>query len=766
MCFHGLCNRSASASKQHNRADRTFVIAFAIAYISLMTRFPTAAERGNYPPAHADMKWKPTLLLFSFLGLLGTALWFHRQEIWPATTGPNPQKEARLMQGILNGLERFHYEPKAVDDQLSRQVFHFYLKQIDGGKRFFTQADINQLLVFETQLDDQARAGIFPFFDRTMELYDQALQKTQQWYREILAKPMDFSAEAYIEVDGEKVQWTRNDDELRRRWELWLKYEVLERIHNAMKEQEKPEFSGEKKSRDSLEAEARQKTLEVYDRWFKRLQRRDRDRRMEGYLNAFIGVFDPHSGYFSPQEKADFDVSMSGKLEGIGARLQSDGEKTTVIEIVPGGPAWKQKQLEVKDVILKVAQGDDEPVDVMGMEIGDVVAKIRGPKGTTVRLTVQKPDGSIRVISIVRDVVITEEAMAKSLLLNTKGSGDKIGYIFLPKFYADFTPQGVTSCAEDVAKEIEKLKREGAKGIILDLRNNGGGSLRDVVRMSGFFIETGPIVQVKSRNRAPEINDDSDPRVQYSGPLIIMVNGASASASEIIAAALQDYGRALIVGAAYTYGKGTVQRFWDLDYSTNDASVKPLGQMKVTIQKFYRITGQTTQLEGVKPDIVLPDTYNYYDYGERENEYSLPATSIEPLQFSQKVYNVTPVIEQLKKESARRVKADPTFQKIEENAQRFRRQKEQTRMPVQWDAFFRQQKKNEEEAKRFENMLTPIEDFAIANLAADLPNIQSDTSRTARNESWINERQKDIQLYETLRIMQDMIRLNTLASRK
>ncbi|MCS6929692.1 MAG: carboxy terminal-processing peptidase [Saprospiraceae bacterium] len=712
------------------------------------------------------MKWTSTLLIFSFLGLLGTALWFKRQEVWSAASSQNPQKEALLIKGILTGLERFHYEPKPVDDRLSRQVFHFYLKQLDQGKRFFTEEDIAQLLVFENELDDQARAGVFTFFDRTMELYDRALQKTQQWYREILSKPLDFSTEAYIEMNGDKAPRARNDQELRQRWELWLKYEVLERIHNTIKEQEKPEFSGEKKDRQTLEAEARQKTLEVYDRWFKRMQRRDRSRRLEGYLNAFVGVFDPHSGYFSPQEKADFDVNMSGKLEGIGARLQSDGEKTTVIEIVPGGPAWKQKELEPKDVILKVAQGDEEPVDVMGMEIDDVVAKIRGPKGTTVRLTVQKPDGSIKVISIVRDVVITEEAMAKSLILSTKGNSEKIGYIFLPKFYADFTPQGITSCAEDVAKEIEKLKREDVKGIILDLRNNGGGSLRDVVRMSGFFIESGPIVQVKSRNRPPEINEDTDPRVQYAGPLIVMVNAASASASEIIAAALQDYGRAVIVGAAYTYGKGTVQRFWDLDYSTSDPSVKPLGQMKVTIQKFYRITGQTTQLEGVKPDIVLPDTYNYYEYGERENEYSLPPTSIEPLSFSQKVYNVTPLVEQLKKESAKRVKDDSTFRKIEENAQRFRRQKEQTRMPVQWEAFFRLQKKNEEESKRFENMLTPIQDLTIANLAADLPHIKSDSSRSARNDAWLSERQKDIQLYEALRIMQDMIRLNSLASRK
>jgi len=709
----------------------------------------------------SDMKWKPSLLFFSFLGILGIVFFLNQ----PAPIQPNPQKEAKIMQAILYGLERYHFEPKVVDDRFSRQAFNLYLKNIDSGKRFLTQSDVEQLKPFELQIDDQAHAGTFEFFDRSVGLLETSLTKTQGWYREILAAPIDFSKNESFETDGDKLSWAKDDAELRSRWDKWMKYEVLSRVNDELATQEKPEYVGEKKSLATIETETRKKVLDIYDRWFKRMQKADRNRRLELYLNTFINVFDPHSGYFSPQEKADFDVKMSGKLEGIGARLQSDGEKTTVTEIVPGGPAWKMNELEAKDIILKVAQGDGEAADVMGLEIDDVVAKIRGPKGTTVKLTIQKPDGSVKVISIVRDVVITEEALAKSLLLNTEDNSDKVGYIYLPKFYADFTAEGVTSCADDVAKEVEKLKRENVKGVILDLRNNGGGSLRDVVRMSGLFIEQGPIVQVKSRNRQPDINADSDPRVQYGGPLIVMVNGFSASASEILAAAMQDYGRAVIVGTSGTYGKGTVQRFWDLDMAINDPVVKPLGEMKVTIQKFYRITGKTTQLDGVKPDIVLPDSYNYVDLGERENDHPLNATTIAPVPYAQDAYQVANLGKLVEKSNAR-VKADPTMKKIEENAQRLRRQKDQSKYPLQLEAYRAWDKKLEEEASQFEKMLQPIEVFQINNPKADMAHIQSDTSRVTRNDSWLKERKKDIQLYEALRIMQDMIHMDALASKK
>ncbi|MBK6996684.1 MAG: carboxy terminal-processing peptidase [Lewinellaceae bacterium] len=712
------------------------------------------------------MKIKSSLALFSIVGILGLVLVFHEYNPFSGP-GTSPERDAALLRTISQVLTRGHFQPKEMDDTFSKSVYALYLKDVDNGKRFLTQADVDQLKPYELKLDDQAKAGTFEFFNISVSILEASLSKTQTWYREILASPFDFSKNDELQADGEKLKWAKDDAELRARWERWMKYEVLSRITEEQDKQEKPEFKGDKKDFETLEKEQREKVLDVYNKWFKRMQKLDHNRRLEIYLNAITNYFDPHTGYYSPREKENFDIQMSGKLEGIGARLQSDGEKTSVTEIVPGGPAWKQGVLQAKDVILKVAQGetDAESVDIMGWDIDDVVSKIRGSKDTKVTLTVQKSDGSEKIITIIRDVVIMEEGFAKSLILN-EGSAeqDRIGYIYLPKFYADFE-SGRTSCAQDVAAEVEKLKKESVKGIILDLRNNGGGSLRYVVTMSGLFIEEGPIVQVKSRDRATEILRDNDSRVQWGGPLIVMVNGFSASASEILAAAMQDYSRAIIVGASSTYGKGTVQRFFDLDNAAADNRVKPLGEMKMTIQKFYRVTGKTTQLDGVIPDIVLPDFYNLLKNGERDNDYPLASTTIEPVPFKQSAYRIADA-NQLKTNSQTRVKADPTFQKVSDNAVRLRKRKDDSVFPLQGEKFRQWNKKQDEEAEQFDNIFKPIESFKIENLVADLPQIQQDTARIARNDSWIKDRQKDIQLYETLRIMLDMLRIDGVAAGK
>jgi carboxyl-terminal processing protease len=714
----------------------------------------------NFDPSKLipDMKFTKSLLVFSFVGIAGAAFMFGGgASSFFGKQDPNPQKDAEIMRTLLEGLQRMHFQPKTLDDTFSKDLYKLYLEDLDGGKRFFTQEDIKAFSEYEEQLDDQANAGDFRFFDLSVQKMEAALSKTQVWYKEILGKKMDFSANDVVDMDGKKVKWPKNDADLRRRWELMLKYEVLSRAVDEEEKQAKADFKGEKKSFDDLEKDARSKVLDVYEKWYKRLQKMDRARRMEMYLSSLTNVFDPHTGYFSPKEKENFDIQMSGKLEGIGARLQSDGEKTTVTEIVPGGPAWKQGDLKAKDVVIKVAQGDDEPIDVMGWEIDDVVSKIRGKKGTVVKLTVQKADGGTKEIAITRDVVIMEEGFAKSLLLQSDNQNDKVGYIFLPKFYADFTPQGETSCFEDVKKEVAKLKAENVTGIILDLRNNGGGSLRDVVKMSGLFVESGPMVQVKSRNRRPDIMSDTDPTVQWAGPMIVMVNGGSASASEILAAAMQDYKRAVIVGSAGTYGKGTVQRFLDLDQMSGQEALKPLGEMKLTVQKFYRITGKTTQLEGVTPDIVLPDFYNLVDNGEGENEFPLNSTTIEGVEFKQDAY-VIPDMNNLRAASEKRVAADPTFKKINENAVRLRKMKDERNFDLQAAKFRAWSKKQQAESDQYEDMFKPVDGFNIQNLTTDMSYIQVDTSRIARNDDWIKERKKDVQLLEALRIMNDMIR--------
>jgi carboxyl-terminal processing protease len=708
------------------------------------------------------MKMK-SLVFLSVIGVMGGFLFFNKLQSPPS----NPAKEAVLIKALLEGLQSMHYQPKAIDDAFSQNLHKLYLEEIDGAKRFLTQTDVAQLDKFSKQLDDQALAGTFEYFDLSAQMLDGSLKKAKTWYVEILAQPMTFVADEKIETDGKKLKWAKDDNDLKQRWVKSLKFEVLDYISDETAKQEKADFKGTKKNFTELEIEARKKTTDKYERWFKRLDRMDRTDRMEVYLNSITNIFDPHTGYFSPKEKENFDIQMSGKLEGIGARLQSNGEKTTVTEVVAGGPAWKGGQLAAEDVIEKVQQEKEEPLDIMGWEIDEVVQKVRGPKGTKVILHVRKADGSTKQIEIVRDVVIMEEGFAKSLIFGDQTKGEsKIGYIFLPKFYADFTPSGTTSCAVDVEKEVAKLNTEGVDGIILDLRGNGGGSLRDVVRMSGLFIEKGPIVQVKSRAAEPEILSDRDTKVQYGGPLIVMVNGFSASASEILAAALQDYKRALVVGSAVSYGKGTVQRFLDLDQVVNTSDeIKPLGEMKLTVQKFYRITGKTTQLDGVVPDITLPDTYNYLEIGERDQEYPLASTTISPVAFSQSAY-ILPSVDELRTRSKARVSQSTTFSLIEENSKRFKRQKDETGYDLNLDKYNIAEKGRQAENKRFEDMLKPIDAFTIMNASADAQVFAADTSRNARNTDFIKDRKKDVQLWEAVQIMNDMIELDGIAIKK
>ncbi|MEZ5055757.1 MAG: carboxy terminal-processing peptidase [Saprospiraceae bacterium] len=697
-----------------------------------------------------------------FFSLVAVAILFGAY--YPSTN--NQQKESVLINTILSSLQRFHFQPVTIDDQFSEKLYDLYLDRIDGGKRFYTQEDIDALQNYRDDLDDEALQGTFAFFDMSMERMDKAIDKTQAYYREILSSPFEFTKDEEVETDGDKKEFARNDTELKEYWRKMMKYEVLRRLQTKLEDQEKgedEELAG--KSFEELEEMTRKDVLKVYDDWYDRLRKLKRSDRMSDYLNSVTNVYDPHTNYYEPIEKENFDIGMSGKLEGIGARLQTDGDYTKVSNIVAGGPAWKGKELEENDVIMKVAQGDEEPVDITGMQINDVVSLIRGPKDTEVRLTVKKVDGLIKVISIIRDVVILEEGFAKSLIIESD-LGDKVGYIKLPRFYADFEDASGRFCSDDIEIELAKLKKESVDGIVLDLRNNGGGSLRDVVKMAGFFIEEGPIVQVKSRGRKPEVLSDNDPSVQYDGPLVIMVNEFSASASEILAAALQDYNRAIIVGSNATFGKGTVQRFFDLDRAIvagND--VKPLGQIKLTMQKFYRVDGGSTQLKGVIPDVKLPDSYNYLETGEQENEYPLAWSEIDPVEYSQKV-NELPDLTNIKAKSSQRVANNAVFQKVESNAVRLKEQREASVYPLHLEKFQKWNQELEEEAKEYKDMFVPIEQMKIANLSVDETAIKADESKKARNDEWLKDVQKDVTLYETLNILHDLIQNEVADVRK
>ncbi|MCB0836951.1 MAG: carboxy terminal-processing peptidase [Bacteroidetes bacterium] len=670
-------------------------------------------------------------------------------------------KSEVLIKLMMQGMEYYHYQPPAINDGFSEEVFDLYLKKLDYNKRFLTKRDVDNLYKSRHHLDDELKVGSFEFFDLAFNIYNSRIKEAESYYREILNRPFDFSEKEYLETDFEKMDYPRDEAEIKERWRKALKYQTLSRLVNMIEKQDKAMQEGgdenmEVKSFAVLEEEARAKVLKSQENLFKRIEKISKTDRRAEYINAIANVYDPHTGYFPPKDKENFDISMSGRLEGIGAQLSEADGNIKVVRVVPGSASYRQGQLKVNDVILKVAQADAEPVDVSDMALDEAVKLIRGKKGTEVRLTVKKIDGSEIIIPITRDIVELEEVYAKSALIETGNTKKPIGYIDLPKFYADFQGTGGRRCADDVAKEIEKLTKNNVSGIILDLRDNGGGSLQDVVDMAGLFIEQGPIVQVKSRGAKPRVLSDFDPTIQYDGPLVIMVNSFSASASEIMAAAIQDYDRGIIVGTS-TFGKGTVQRFVDLDqFITGGSNIKPLGEMKLTTQKFYRINGGATQLKGVVPDIILPDEYSLLDLGEKEEEHSMKWDEISPVTYSTWEAPVSGKISKLRADSEKRVTENETFKLIQENGERFKRSRDKNSFALNIDEFKAERKRIEEEADKYKEIEKTIEDLRISSLPQDLSYIQQDSVRQKRADNWHKSLNKDPYLYEVMNIMNDM----------
>jgi carboxyl-terminal processing protease len=696
---------------------------------------------------------------FSMAALLGST-------VLVAAYCPKPvptTKEAILMRTLNRVMSQLHFSPLKLDDEFSKKVFALYLDRIDGRRNFLTQEDVNKMNTYETKIDDELNNDGLSFFELSTSLLQNGMNRAEKFYQEAIAAKHDFSIQENITL-GEKRKFEKDDAAMREHWRKLMKYDILTRYVGKLDSKAEGKEPNKNKSDDELLADATKETKKTYDEYFKRLHKQKRSDRFEIYLNAITNVFDPHTEYFEPVQKQNFDLSMSGRLIGIGARLQFDPETelTKVIEIIVGGPAWKQKNLKEGDLIMKVAQGDKEPVEVTGMEIDEVVSMIRGKEKTEVRLTVKSKDGTIHTIPIVREEVIFDEGFAKSLILQADEKSDKIGYIKLPKFYADFEKADGHQCSEDVRVEVEKLKAEGVKGIILDLRNNGGGSLRDVVEMSGLFIEKGPIVQVKARDSRPEILNDDDETVQYNGAFVIMVNQFSASASEIMAAAMQDYGRAIVVGTN-TYGKGTVQRFFNLDraYNGGGDSIKPLGEVKITIQKFFRVNGGSTQLKGVAPDIVLPDTYMELKTGEDENEHPMRWSEISSVAHNQSVmtFKKDKVVDLAKK----RIANNPTFKAVVQNAKRVKANRDRDVFTLNLSATRAEEKKRQEEGKQFEGIFKSIEAFKVSNITEDMPAFNADASKKARNGEWIKDIKKDAHIYETLAIIRDLIDNSTVA---
>ena len=676
-----------------------------------------------------------------------------------------PGNYEKIMKLVGQMLTEGHYSPQAIDDAFSKKVFKKFIGELDPDKNILQQSDLDALKKYETRVDEEIKGAAVEFPLAAGKLFNARVEQASVMINELLSKPFDFSKDEEVMLDADQLNFTTSSTEQKERWRAKLKFMTLERYADLLeiREKNKGKEGFVVKSDEELEKEAREKVKRIMDRTFERYRFKfSDDDKFNIYVNNITTTMDPHTEFFPPVDKRYFDEEMSGSFFGIGASLQYDDGNIKISSILTGSPAYKSGELQVGDIIQKVAQGKDEPVDLTGYLVTDAVKVIRGKKGTEVRLTVKRLDGSVKTVSLIRDKIVQDETFARSAVVNEGGS--RIGYIYLPEFYANFEDPNGARCSKDVEKEVIKLKEEKVDGIVIDLRNNGGGSLYDVVQIAGLFIEGGPIVQVKDRERKASVLNDKDRNVLYTGPLAVMVNEFSASASEIFAAAIQDYNRGVVIGSTSTYGKGTVQRNIGLDPENGfSMSNSDLGTVKLTLQKFYRINGGSTQLKGVSSDIVLPDNLEYLKVREKDSEDALPWDEISKAGYN----NWKPGydLEVIKQLSKQRLEGDPTFRLIAETTEWLSKQSEK-KYSLQLDKYRKEQEKIKATVKQLESLLKLKGQLDVVSLPAETNRWADDKTKQERFQAWLKSLQKDIYLDQAVKVMNDMIGQQNLAKGK
>ena len=676
-------------------------------------------------------------------------------------------RQRKLLSTIGQLLESEHYSPRNIDDAFSKEVFNAYFKALDPEKNTFLQSDLDSLSNYSTTIDDEIHGATIAFQPAVSRIYAQRIVETKAIFNQVMDQPFDFNKDDSVLLNTDKMTYPKDEADRAKRWEMLLKYRTIDRYASLLEEREKNKGK-EKfivKNDSTLEAESRayikksyKKRLESFEKTF------TKEKQFELFLNAITGLMDPHTDYLAPIEKRSFTEQMSGVIYGIGAQLTQDDFGIRIASIQPGGPAWKSGQIVVNDVIVKIAQGSDEPVDVSGYETTDAVKLIRGNLGTEVRLTFRKPDGTFKLVSLIREKIVLDEGYARSVVI--QNGEDKYGYILLPDFYADFEREDGHRCSEDVAAEIKKLKAENVKGIVIDVRFNGGGSLYEVVQMAGLFIDKGPVVQIRNKEGRSQTLYDETPGILYDGPLVVMANEFSASASEIFAGAIQDYKRGIVVGSSSTYGKGTVQR--------NVAFGKPLdslgiqteyGAVKLTFQKFYRITGSSTQKKGVVPDVILPDEYEYLKYREKDNASALSWDEMERARYM--VWPNNAQLAQVVQSTNSQIKNDTALNKFKKNLQWVSNQIE-TPVYLKLDKYQSFKKQVQEVSKQNELALKLKTPMKLAPIKVDYNKFYNnpDKSKQDRYQAWIKDLAKDFQLNESSKILAALNKKTTAVVKK
>ena len=685
----------------------------------------------------------------------------------------NPRtKFGKILKNVGILLEEGHFSPRKIDDAFSKMVLNRFEADLDDEKCVFLQADIDSLKLYENVIDDEIHGTDIKSFYAVHEKYIKRQNEINSIYKKILTKPFDFNIDETIQMDPAKISYPKTEAEREERWRKRMKFMALgkytELLETRKTNKGKKDFKF--KADTTLEREAREYVQRTMDRFMTTKKTRETaDENFSVFVNSIVGTMDPHSDYFAPVDLRSFNEGIKGSFFGIGAQIREDDGKIKIGPLVTGMPAWRSGEVKENDEVIKIGQGKNEPIDVTGYSVSDAVKLIRGAeKGSEVRLTLKKVDGSIKVVSLIRDEIVLDETFAKSVIINKE---HKLGYIYLPEFYADFSNPKGKRCAADVAVEIEKLKKENIEGIIIDLRGNGGGSLYDVVQMAGLFIEDGPIVQVKSRGDNPNVLRDRDKNVQYTGPLAVLVDESSASASEIFAAAIQDYKRGVIIGSTSSYGKGTVQRSIPLNPEYENPLVnantkqEDLGSVKLTLQKFYRVNGGSTQMKGVTPDVVLPDRYDFLKFREKDNIYSLKWDEIEKATY--KPWSSNANMDLVIKEANASTTSNSNFNKIKSNVEWLAKNadKEFSLNKAKYEFDVNQQKsvyKEIEAAYKLTNLLS------VKNIGTDSLDVNAtkDKIKIERNKQFVKKIGEDIYINAAVDIVNKMIKNDNVVKKK
>ena len=672
----------------------------------------------------------------------------------------DPEKDKILIYVLKNILTRGHFMVKDMNDDFSEQVYTSFIEGLDPSKRYFTQKDLKEFSKFKYEIDNQLLQDDVSFYNTVYNSFTKKIKNAKFYYGELLAQPFSFKKDETIDIDYDKVPFAKNENELINFWRKQLKLNVLSRVQNKLEKQDakiKKDAKIIAKSFKDLEKEARAEVLKNMNELYLRIEELEHEDWFSTFLNSVVGAFDPHTTYMAPRTKERFDQDMSGKLEGIGARLLKKGIYTEIFELVSGGPAWKQGELEAGDIILEVAQAEKKPLDIVGMRLDDAIKFIKGKKGTEVRLTVKKKlDGTTRIISIIRDVVELEETFVKSTIVEKEGK--KYGLIDLPRFYIDFSDMNSRDSAKDMEKEIARLKSENVSGLLIDLRNNGGGSLKTAIEIAGLFITEGPVVQVKYRGQDPIVKNDENPIMQWDGAVVVLVNELSASASEIFAAAMQDYGRAVIIGGNQTYGKGTVQSVIPINNFYPNYE-KDLGAIKMTIQKFYRVNGGSTQIEGVYSDIAMPNKYSYMKFGERDLSGALIWDKVPQAKYTKtnSYENFSDVVNK----SKNRIASNEKFKLINRYAKWLKENQENTSYSLNFKAFSQESALLETASKKYTDAFKHQSKLNFKSPKYEFPLMEKDSVLLDKRTAWHKNLAKDIYVTEALNVLKDLKLKNT-----